>query len=316
MGVIAFKPVLPSPPSQPSPIEGEGAKEAANAPELAEYIPLSARQGGRDFWKGSPGFGEILRSSIETRPAWERISLRKRAGEIAIDGQVAAGKTAVGRELARRLGCPFLDTGIMYRAVTWLALRQSVPTEDECALTELAQNATMQLNDLEGRTILLDGKELGPELRSRDVDESVSPVSTVSGVRKELVRQQRAIAEQSCEDLGGIVMVGRDIGTVVLPNAALKVFMTASAEVRARRRYEELISQGLPADYDEVLANALARDRMDSQRADSPLSQAPDAFLVDSGNLTIDQVVATILERLDQQVGLERMDQPGGGSRP
>ena len=224
--------------------------------------------------------------------------MTQRAGTIAIDGQVASGKTAVGRELARRLGCPFLDTGIMYRAVTWLALKEAVDTDDYDALTGLAQRTPMQLNDLEGRTILLDGRELGPELRTAEVDRHVSPVSTVSGVRRELVRQQRDIAHRSCQDLGGIVMVGRDIGTVVLPDAGLKVFMTASPEVRAQRRYDELISRGMPADYEEVLANALSRDRIDSQRADSPLSQAPDAFLVDTGGLTIEQVVACILERL------------------
>ena len=227
--------------------------------------------------------------------------MTQRAGTIAIDGQVAAGKTAVGRELARRLGCPFLDTGIMYRAVTWLALQEAVSIDDYAALTGLAQRAAMQLNDLEGRTILLDGRELGPELRTAEVDQHVSPVSTVSGVRRELVRQQRDIADRSCRELGGIVMVGRDIGTVVLPDAGLKVFMTASPEVRARRRYDELISQGMPADYEEVLANALSRDLIDSQREDSPLSQAPDAFLVDTGGLTIEQVVAKILERLGRQ---------------
>lgn len=223
------------------------------------------------------------------------------AGTIAIDGQVASGKTAVGRELARRLGCPFLDTGIMYRAVTWLALQEAVSIDNSDALTQLAQGTSMQLNDLEGRTILLGGRELGPELRTAEVDRHVSPVSTVSGVRRDMVRQQRSIAERSCQDMGGIVMVGRDIGTVVLPDAGLKVFMTASPEVRARRRYDELIAQGMPADYDEVLANALSRDRIDSQRKDSPLAQAPDAFLVDTSYLTIEQVVARILERLGRK---------------
>ena len=229
--------------------------------------------------------------------------MKGRAGTIAIDGQVAAGKTAVGRELARQLGCPFLDTGIMYRAITWLALRQEVSTEDETALAELARRTSMELNDLEGRTIMVEGRELGPELRSAEVDGHVSPVAAVSGVRRELVRQQREIAGRSSRDLGGIVMVGRDIGTVVLPDADLKIFMTASAEVRARRRFDELVAQGLPASYDEVLANALSRDSIDSQRTDSPLAQASDAFLVDTGDLTIEQVVARILGRLAASPG-------------
>ena len=217
-------------------------------------------------------------------------------GVIAIDGQAAAGKTAVGRELASRLGCPFLDTGIMYRAITWLALQQSIKMEDEAALGNLAQQAVMQLRDLEGRSILVDGRELGPELRSAEVDDHVSLVARVSGVRREMVRQQRDIADLAARRRGGIVMVGRDIGTVVLPSADLKVFMVASPEVRARRRYDELLAQGQPADYDQILANALSRDRIDSQRADSPLAQAADALLLDTSELAIDQVVDHILE--------------------
>ena len=225
------------------------------------------------------------------------------AGIIAIDGQVAAGKTAVGRELARRLACPFLDTGIMYRAITWLALQRGVAMADETGLGDLARRATMQLKDLEGRAILLDDRELGPELRSSDVDRHVSLVAQVSPVRRELVRQQREIAVQAHREAGGIVMVGRDIGTVVLPDADLKVFMLASPQVRAQRRYAELLTQGQPADYDQVLANALSRDQIDSHRADSPLAQAADALVIDTSDLSIDQVVGQLLERLRCRAG-------------
>ena len=235
--------------------------------------------------------------------AREEEILKERAGAIAIDGQAAAGKTVVGRELARRLGCPFLDTGVMYRAITWLALQSSVSMEDEAGLGSLAQQATMRLTDLEGRSIMLDDRELDTELRSSKVDDHVSLVARVSPVRQELVRQQREIAAQSCQRTGGIVVVGRDIGTVVLPDADLKVFMVASPEVRALRRYDELLAQGQDANYEVVLANAIYRDRIDSQRADSPLAQSEDSFLVDTSDLTIEKVVDRILERLRSRAG-------------
>ena len=221
-----------------------------------------------------------------------------KAGIIAIDGLAAAGKTAVGRELARRLGCPFLDTGIMYRAITWLALRESVPLDDEAGLGRLACGCSMRLTGAEGSAILLNDVELGPELRSAQVDGHVSLVARVPGVRRALVRQQQDIATRSAQDLGGIVMVGRDIGTVVLPDADLKVFMVAAPEVRAQRRYEELVSRGQEAGYQQILANALARDKIDSERDDSPLAQASDALVIDTSNLTIDQVVERALEGL------------------
>ncbi|MDE2779242.1 MAG: (d)CMP kinase [Chloroflexota bacterium] len=222
-----------------------------------------------------------------------------RVGAIAIDGQAAAGKTVVGRELALRLGCPFLDTGIMYRAVTWLALNEGVSMEDEAALRELASGSAMRPGDRADNGILLGDRMLGPELRTAEVDQHVSLVARVSGVRREMVSQQRDIAARACQESGGIVMVGRDIGTVVLPDADLKVFMVASPEVRAQRRYNELTSQGQAADYQEILDNALSRDRIDSQRTDSPLAQAADALLVDTSDLTIEQVVGKILEGLE-----------------
>ena len=221
-----------------------------------------------------------------------------RAGVIAVDGQVAAGKTVVGRELARRLGCLYLDTGIMYRAITWLALRREVAMEDEAGLGRLAREATLSLKGTEGNVLLLDyaacRRELGPELRAAEIDRHVSLVARVSQVRRELVRQQRSIADSS----GGIVMVGRDIGTVVLPHADLKVFMTASPEVRARRRHADLTAQGQPADLQQVLAETIARDEIDSQREDSPLAPADDALMLNTDNLTVAQVVDMILERL------------------
>ena len=225
------------------------------------------------------------------------------AGIIAIDGQAAAGKTAVGRELARRLGCPFLDTGIMYRAITWLALRRSVAMTDETGLGKLASECTMRPIGTDGNGIHLNNVQLGHELRSAQVDDHVSLVARVPSVRRELVRQQRNIAAQSIEESGGIVMVGRDIGTVVLPNADLKVFMVASPEVRTQRRYDELVSQGQAPDYQQILANALSRDRIDSEREDSPLARAADAVVIDTSDLTISQVVEKMLEQLSSLAG-------------
>jgi cytidylate kinase len=228
----------------------------------------------------------------------ESVQLTGQAGIIAIDGQTAAGKTAAGRELAHRLGCPFLDTGIMYRAITWLALRRSVAMADETGLGNLASECTMRPIGTDGNGILLNDVQLGHELRSAQVDEHVSLVARVPSVRRELVSQQRNIAAQSSQKSGGIVMVGRDIGTVVLPDAYLKVFMVASPEVRAQRRYDELASQGQAADYLQILANALSRDRIDSERDDSPLVQAADAVVIDTSDLTINQVVEKMLELL------------------
>jgi CMP/dCMP kinase len=218
---------------------------------------------------------------------------------IAIDGPAAAGKTAVGRELARRLEFRCLDTGIMYRAITWLALRCSIPIADEAALGELAGSAAIRLQGPDGDRVLIDDAEAGPELRDPEVDRHVSLVSRVSEVRRALVRQQRALAAE-----GKIVMLGRDIGTVVLPGADLKVFMTASAEERARRRWRDLAQQGHYVDFSQVLQETRARDEIDSHRADSPLVPAQDAFLVDTTENDIGQVVDLILEHVQQRFGV------------
>lgn len=237
--------------------------------------------------------------------------MTRKVGIIAIDGQAAAGKSTVGRELARRLEVPFLDTGIMYRAITWLALRESAAMDDETGLGNMTRGCTMRLTGTEGNAILVDDTLLGPELRSAQVDDHVSLLARVPSVRRELVRQQRDIAAQSAREWGGIVMVGRDIGTVVLPDADLKVFLVAKPEVRAQRRYDELVCQGQEADYQRILANALSRDRIDSERDDSPLAQASDAMVLDSSNLTVDQVVERALEGLGARPG-SRM----GGAAP
>ena len=213
---------------------------------------------------------------------------------IAIDGPAAAGKTVIGRQLAHSLGFRFLDTGIMYRAVTWMALRQSVPVEDAAALGRLAHETTIRLSGQDSDIVLVGGLEVGPQLRDPSVDGNVSLVSKVSEVRRAMVDQQRALAAE-----GSIIMVGRDIGTVVLPNADLKIFMSASAEVRAQRRLQDLLAQGHEANIEQVLADTKARDEIDSQRDDSPLVPAPDALMIDTGGRSIAQVLNLILERIE-----------------
>lgn len=211
---------------------------------------------------------------------------------IAIDGPVASGKTVTGRAVAERLGFWFLDTGIMYRAVTWLALHGGTPLDDEAALGALAKSHTIQLVSGDSSRVAIAGREIGPELRKPDVEGNVSQVSKASPVRRALVAQQRAIAAK-----GGIVMTGRDIGTVVLPDAGLKVYLLASAERRARRRWQEMQERGREADYETVLQETLARDGIDSSRADSPLRPAADAWRLDTGPLTIGQVVDRIVQK-------------------
>jgi cytidylate kinase len=211
---------------------------------------------------------------------------------IAIDGPVAAGKTVVGRAVAERLGFWFLDTGVMYRAVTWLALREGAPLNDEEALGALAEAHTVQLVSTDSSRVAIAGHEIGPELREPEVEGNVSQVSKASPVRRALVARQRAIAAE-----GEIVMTGRDIGTVVLPDAGLKVYLLASAEQRARRRWQETRDRGRETAYETVLQETRDRDAIDSSRNDSPLRPAADAWRLDTGHLTIDEVVDRIVEK-------------------
>ncbi len=211
---------------------------------------------------------------------------------IAIDGPVAAGKTVVGRELARTLGFGYLDTGIMYRAITWLALNHGITVDDETSLGELARSYPLGLMGEDSNQVLVDGHTLGPELRDSTVNRNVSIVSKASPVRRELVAQQRNTAAQ-----GKIVMIGRDIGTVVLPDADLKVYLTASPEKRAQRRWQEMQDRGEAVELLTVLRETIARDEIDSGRDDSPLKPADDAWELNTDGLDIRQVVQKIVDR-------------------
>ena len=210
---------------------------------------------------------------------------------IAIDGPAASGKSTLGHKLAQALGYLYFDTGVMYRAVTWLALRQGLAISDEAAITKLAKNTAIDVRPpsvQDGRAydVIVDGQDITWEIRSPEVDRNVSPVSAYAGVRKALTSQQRRIGMR-----GDVVMVGRDIGTVVLPNADLKIYLDASAEERAQRRYKELLQRGEPAEYNEILRVVRERDQIDSSRKVAPLRPAEDAHIICSDGLDAEQVL-------------------------
>lgn len=214
---------------------------------------------------------------------------------IAVDGPAASGKSTVGERLAERLGYLFFDTGVMYRAVTLAALEAGVEIGDEDACTHLAEAIQIDVrppSQADGRLndVLINGQDRTWEIRSPGVDGNVSVVSAYPGVRRALSVKQRAIGLR-----GKVVMAGRDIGTVVLPEARLKVYLDATVEVRARRRHIERTERGEPSDYDEVLAGLQARDTIDSTRDVAPLCAAEDAEVIDSDLLDIDAVYEKIL---------------------
>ena len=216
---------------------------------------------------------------------------------IAIDGPAASGKTTVGKMLADRLGYLFLDTGSMYRTVTLAALNANLDLMNETAVTQLARqiNFTIEAPDDEqdGRlyTVLLDGQDVTWQIRTPPVDANVSQVSKYWGVRQEMVNRQREYGR-----MGQVVMVGRDIGTVVLPEAPLKLYIVASAEERARRRWEDRHSQGHPDSFDAILDDVKRRDQIDGNREHSPMRPADDALQIDTTGKEPAQVISEILQ--------------------
>ena len=209
---------------------------------------------------------------------------------IAIDGPAASGKSTLGRRLADSLGYLFFDTGVMYRAVTWLALQRGIKIRDEAAVTALAETTTIDVlpaSKSDGRAydVIVGGKDITWEIRRPEVDANVSIVSAYRGVRRAMSEQQRRIGQR-----GKVVMVGRDIGTVVLPEADLKIYLDASAEERAHRRHDELKARGEAADYGEILTKVIQRDHIDSTRDIAPLKAASDAVVINSDHLNADEV--------------------------
>jgi len=213
---------------------------------------------------------------------------------IAIDGPAASGKSTLGRRLADSLGYLFFDTGVMYRAVTWATLQRGMEVEDETAVTQLAETVQIDVrppsvDDGRACDVLADGIDITWETRTPEVEAFVSPVSAYRGVRQALASQQRRIGLR-----GKVVMVGRDIGTVVLPEADLKIYLDASAQERARRRYNEISARAGKANYAQILAGVRMRDKIDSSRAFSPLRAAADAIVIDSDKLNADEVFAKV----------------------
>jgi len=217
---------------------------------------------------------------------------------ISIDGPVAAGKSSTGLLLAQRLGYLFLDTGTMYRAFTWKAINSGIPLEDQDKLSTLAGITRFDFvpNNKGGLSPLIDGHNASAKLNQPEVDEKVAIVAKVAGVRQAMVAVQRMVAQQ-----GGIIMAGRDIGTVVLPQAELKVFITASVEERASRRYKQLSQKRVNINYEIILADLKERDEADSTRSISPLKPASDAIIIDTEKLTLRQVVDKIYSLATKQ---------------
>lgn len=217
------------------------------------------------------------------------------ANIIAIDGPAGSGKSTVGEMLARRLGYLYFDTGVMYRAITYVALRRGVSIADEAEITRLAEQLDIDVLPAEGEgrqgyQVLVDGESVTEAIRSPQVDAYVSAVSAYPGVRRALGAQQRRVGLR-----GKVVMVGRDIGTVVLPEADLKVYLDASVEERARRRHAELAARGEKTSPEAILASLRQRDRLDSTRRVAPLKPAEDAVILDTDGLTVDQVFERLM---------------------
>lgn len=223
---------------------------------------------------------------------------------IAIDGFSSCGKSTMAKDLAKEIGYIYVDTGAMYRSVTLYALRHGMFREDNSIDTEALEKAipeikiSFKLNVETGRPdTYLNGELVEKDIRSMEVSSHVSPIAAIGFVREALVKQQQAMGKEK-----GIVMDGRDIGTAVFPNAELKIFVTASAEVRAQRRYDELKAKGMPADFQDILKNVEERDYIDSHREVSPLKKAEDAIELDNSNMTIPEQKLWLRKIFDEKV--------------
>lgn len=218
---------------------------------------------------------------------------------IAMDGPVGAGKSSIADAVAKRLGILHLDTGAMYRAIGLTALEKGVPVQDEQAVTALCQSLSMTVGHAaDGQHTLVDGRDVTGFIRTPEVSMAASTVAKYAGVRAAMVALQRRLAQKT-----PMLVDGRDIGTRVLMNAPVKIFLTASAEERARRRYQEMRNKGMDANFDDVLRDLRARDEQDTHRAVDPLRAAEDAVTVDSTHLTFDEVVEAILRIVADKTG-------------
>ncbi|WP_435990292.1 (d)CMP kinase [Rossellomorea sp. LjRoot5] len=210
---------------------------------------------------------------------------------IAIDGPAAAGKSTVAKIVAGKLSYLYIDTGAMYRSLTYKALSNNVDLHDENELNQLLSETTIELEpSAEGQLVFLDGTDVTDEIRQASVTNSVSHVAVHSGVREEMVKRQQLLAKE-----GAVVMDGRDIGTHVIPDAEIKVFLLASVDERAQRRHEENLSKGYPSDLEQLKEEIARRDKIDSEREVAPLKKAEDATEIDTTSLSISEVVDQIM---------------------
>lgn len=219
---------------------------------------------------------------------------------ITIDGTSGAGKSVLGAAVAKALGYLYFDTGVLYRALTWLALQEGINLQDRKSLVDLAKNVPIVVrppteDDERQYDVIAGAKDVTWLIRSPEVDRSVSIVSAHEDVRAAVLERQREVARP-----GGVVLVGRDTGTVVCPDAHIKIFLNASVEVRAYRRYLERINRGEPADYESILADLRHRDLLDTSRTVAPLRPAPDAHHINSGELTLEEEIEAILHLVEQ----------------
>lgn len=214
---------------------------------------------------------------------------------IALDGPSGAGKSTVAKALAKRLDIIYLDTGAMYRSLAYVAVKQGIDVNDEAAVKPMLDNLDMKIITGDSQQIIVNGKNVTPFIREHYVSKAASDISALPSVRIKLVELQREIAKNDC-----VVLDGRDIGTYVLPDAKYKFFITATPEVRAKRRFEELKSKGAAPSYEKVLEDIKVRDYNDSHRAFAPLKQADDAVLVDTTNMSIDEVIDFVLNKMEK----------------
>lgn len=210
---------------------------------------------------------------------------------IAVDGPAGSGKSTISKIVAKELGFTYLDTGAMYRMITYFALQEETNLEDNNKVENLLNRADL---DIQGDKFILNGKDISKEIRGVEVTQNVSKIAAIKAVREKLVDMQRDISKGK-----KVILDGRDIGTVVFPNADLKVFLVASPEERAKRRVKDFASKGVEQSFDEVLKDIIKRDKMDSERKESPLKQAEDAILVDTSNMSIEEVCGKIIGLVD-----------------
>lgn len=213
------------------------------------------------------------------------------AMNVAIDGPAGAGKSTIAKAIAKKLGYVYVDTGAMYRAMALFFLRSNISKDDEDKISSVVDDISVSIKYEDGaQHVILNGEDVTGLIRTEEVGNMASATSVYGPVRTKLVALQQELAKTT-----DVIMDGRDIGTVVLPNADVKVFLTASVECRAKRRYDELVAKGQDADFDQIAKDIEERDYRDSHREISPLKQADDATLVDSSNMTIDEVVEAII---------------------